>query len=100
MRADSQGIFGVHTAHSKAQTALGFFRSSLQLGKYFLDHVAATAVITAATEGRFMPLGGGVLVRDDMGETIGAAGVSGGAPEIDDEIITAAVRSVGLTVPQ
>ncbi len=96
MRADGQGIFGVHTATGKAVSALGFGRSSLLLTPSF--DAAATAAINGATGGRFVPLGGGVVIIDEDGEPIGAAGVSGGAPAIDDEIITAAVEACGLRI--
>jgi uncharacterized protein GlcG (DUF336 family) len=97
MRADGQGIFGIDTATGKARTALGFNRTSLHLSKIFTD-AAAVAAITAATGGAFVPLGGGVAVKDAGGTTIGAAAVSGGLPEADEEIIVAAVEAVGLEV--
>lgn len=96
MRADGQGIFGIDTATGKAQTALGFNRTSLHLSKIFTD-AAAVAAITAATGGRFVPLGGGVVVQKD-GETVGAAAVSGGLPDVDEAIIVAAVEAVGFSV--
>ena len=52
--------------------------------------------IATATDGRFVPLGGGVVIADDEDETIGAVGVSGGAAAIDDEIVRAALQACGL----
>jgi uncharacterized protein GlcG (DUF336 family) len=99
LRADAAGAFGVETARGKAQAALGFNLSSLKLAQVFGSSASATAAINAATGGRFVPLGGGVLVIDAEGAIIGAAAMSGGLPEVDDEIITRAVRAVGLNVP-
>jgi uncharacterized protein GlcG (DUF336 family) len=99
LRADAAGAFGVETARGKAQAALGFNVSSLKLAQVFGSSASATAAINAATGGRFVPLGGGVLVIDAEGAIIGAAAMSGGLPEVDDEIITRAVRAVGLNVP-
>ena len=96
MRADGQGIFGIETAKGKAVTALGFNRSTLKMKDAF--DASATAAITAATGGRFVPLGGGIVIQDADARTIGAAGVSGGLPAIDDEIIIAAVEAIGLRV--
>ncbi len=96
MRADGQGIFGTDTATGKARAALGFNRTSLSLQKTFTD-AAAVAAITAATGGRFVPLGGGIVVQKD-GITVGAAAVSGGMPDVDEEIIAAAVEAIGYTV--
>jgi len=95
MRSDAQGIFGVDTALGKARSALGFNRSSLLLSKTFVDACAVSA-ITAATRGAFVPLGGGVVIQQD-GVTVGAAAISGGMPQVDHDLIVAAVESVGLT---
>lgn len=96
MRADGQGLFGIDTATGKARTALGFNRSSLALSKIFTDP-CAVAAIAAATGGRFVPLGGGVIVRDAGGAIVGAAAVSGGLPDVDEAIIVKAIESVGLS---
>lgn len=94
MRADGQGIFGVETATGKAVSALGFGRSTLlQTGSF---DGAATAAVNGATRGRFVPLGGGVVIVDGDDEPIGAVGVSGGAPAVDDEIVRAALEACGL----
>lgn len=85
MRADGQGMFGIDTATGKAQAALGFNRTSLHLSKIFTEPVAVAA-INGATGGRFVPLGGGVMVQQD-GVTVGGAAVSGGLPDVDEAII-------------
>lgn len=94
MRADGQGIFGVETATAKAISALGFGRSTMLQTPSF--DAAAVAGINGATHGRFAPLGGGVVIVDDADEPIGAVGVSGGAPAVDDEIVRAALGAHGL----
>lgn len=96
MRSDSQGIFGVDTALGKARTSLGFNRTSLHLSRIFTDP-CAVAAITAATDGAFVPLGGGVVIQDN-GVTVGAAAVSGGLPDVDEAIVVAAVEAAGLSV--
>ena len=94
MRADGQGIFGIETATAKAISALGFGRSTMLQTPSF--DAAAVAGLNGATHGRFAPLGGGVVIVDEADEPIGAAGVSGGAPAIDDEIVRAALQTCGL----
>ena len=96
MRADGQGIFGIETARGKAISALGFNRPSLQLSKTF--GAEATAAISGVTGGRFVPLGGAVIVRDGANNIVGAAAVSGGAPAVDEEIIAAACEAAGFVV--
>jgi uncharacterized protein GlcG (DUF336 family) len=98
LRADAAGSFGVDIARGKAQTALGLNASSLKLAQVFGAAPASTTAINAVTGGRFVPIGGGVLVINSQGHVIGAAGVSGGAPETDDAIVTQAVRAAGLDV--
>lgn len=95
MRSDTQGNFGVDTALGKARTALGFNRSSLHLSKVFTDP-CGVAALSGATQGAFVPLGGGVVIQHD-GMTVGAAAVSGGLPDVDDKIIRVAIKAVGLS---
>jgi uncharacterized protein GlcG (DUF336 family) len=97
MRADRQGIFGVETAQAKCTAALGFNRPSLHLSKVF-QNAGAIAALQGAVDGKFLPLGGAVVVLDENDDIIGAAGVSGGLPEVDEEIIVTAVEAVGLKV--
>lgn len=96
MRGDGVGTFGIDIAKGKAATALGFNASSLTLGAWFGQNGAATAGLTAVTDGRFLPLGGGVIIQDEQGVTIGAAAVAGGAPETDHATIVAALNAIGL----
>ena len=95
MRADGQGIFGVDIAKGKAITALGFGRNTSLMGNF---EAAGVAGLSGVTGGRFLPIGGGVLARDDAGNLLGAAAVAGGAPAVDEEIIIAAVEAAGLKV--
>ena len=95
MRSDAQGTFGIDTALGKARTALGFNRSSLLLGKTFVDP-CGVAALSGATNGAFLPLGGGVVIQQD-GVTVGAAAISGGMPDVDDQLIRAALSACGFT---
>ncbi len=99
LRADGVGTFGVDIAHAKAMTALGFGRSSMQIAKGLGTNPAVVAGLTAATGGRFLPIGGGVLIRDATGTLLGAAAAAGSAPENDEKFIVSGVRAAGLVVP-
>jgi len=46
--------------------------------------------------GRVLPVPGGVLIRSDEGEVIGAAGASGDIADNDEACLVAAIRKVGL----
>ena len=95
LRSDAQGNFGIDSALGKARTALGFNRSSLHLSKVFVDP-CGVAALSGATGGAFVPLGGGVVIQHD-GITIGAAAISGGLPEVDDNLIRSALAACGLS---
>jgi uncharacterized protein GlcG (DUF336 family) len=95
MRNDAQGNFGVETAQAKCTAALGFNRSSLALASIFANP-AAVAGLQGAVKGRFLPLGGAVVVADGDNNILGAAGISGGLPEVDHAVIVKAVEEVGL----
>jgi uncharacterized protein GlcG (DUF336 family) len=94
MRSDAQGIFGVDTALGKARSALGFNRSTLLLSRTFVNP-CAVAALNGATHGAFVPLGGGIVIQQD-GTTVGAAAISGGMPEVDDDIIRKAATAAGF----
>jgi uncharacterized protein GlcG (DUF336 family) len=95
LRNDAQGIFGVETAQAKCTAALGFGRSSLALAAIF-SNPSAVAGLQGAVKGKFLPLGGAIVVADVNGDIVGAAGVSGGLPDVDHAIICKAVEAAGL----
>jgi len=96
MRSDGQSAFAVDIARAKAQTALGFRKSTLQLAEYFGKAAASTIAIAQATHQRFIPIGGGVVIADADGEILGAVAVAGGMPPVDDAIARAALSAAGL----
>lgn len=96
LRNDAQGAFGFDTARAKAQTALGFGKSSKRLAEIFGDDPAATVGINAAVGGCFIPIAGAVVVHDAANTVVGAVSISGGNPLADDEVARAAVERVGL----
>ncbi len=100
MRADEVGNFGIDIALAKAVTALGFGMSSAQIGTLLGSNPAAVAGIIGATGGRFLPIGGGVLIKDPSGMLLGAVGVAGSSPDNDARFATEAVRAAGLVVPE
>lgn len=96
MRSDTQGAFGIDIALAKAKSAIGFRRSTLQLAAHFGSNPSSTIGVIAATGGRFIPIGGGVVVMDRHDLIIGAVAVAGGMPDVDDAIARDALKAVGL----
>jgi len=98
MRADGVGTFGIDIALAKASTALGFGMSSGRIATMLGGNQAAVAGIVGATGGRFLPLGGAVLVLDAAGTVLGAAAVAGSSPENDERFASEGVRTAGLAL--
>jgi len=98
MRADGVGNFGIEIALAKASTALGFGMSSGAVASMLGGNQGLVTGIAGATGGRFLPLGGGILIRDAAGVLLGAAAVAGSLPENDERFAAAGVRAAGLVV--
>lgn len=95
-RSDGAGPFTIDIATAKARTAIGFGRATLKTGEIFLANPSAVSAIGDAVGGKFLPLGGGIVVLDSEGVVIGGAAFAGGAPDVDHAIISAAVKAAGL----
>ena len=52
--------------------------------------------LAAASDGRFVPVTGGVLVRDGAGDVIGAVGISGDTSDNDEKCAIAGITAAGL----
>jgi uncharacterized protein GlcG (DUF336 family) len=95
-RSDGSGILRAEIAFGKAWGALGMGLPSRALAKRSIAMPVFYGTLAAASGGRFIPVPGGVLIRDGDQRTIGAIGVSGDTSDNDEDCATEAVRSVGL----
>ena len=96
-RQDGSGILRADIAIGKAWGALGMGISSRTIRDRLRDRPAFQGALAAASDGRFIPVPGGVLVRDGAGHVIGAVGISGDASDKDEYAAIAGVRAAGLT---
>jgi uncharacterized protein GlcG (DUF336 family) len=55
------------------------------------------AAVTSAVGGTLVPVPGGVLVRDDGGDLVGAVGVTGDTSDNDEAAAVAGITGAGLT---
>jgi uncharacterized protein GlcG (DUF336 family) len=53
--------------------------------------------LTAASDGRLIPVPGGVLIKDGAGEIVGAVGISGDTSDRDELCGVAGIKAAGLT---
>jgi uncharacterized protein GlcG (DUF336 family) len=96
-RSDDSGILRNEIAFAKAWGALGMGLPSRALAKRAQTTPGFFTALAAVSDGRMIPVPGGVLVRDDAGAVLGAVGVSGDTSDNDEECAVAAIRGAGLT---
>lgn len=95
-REDGSGILRPEVAVGKAYGALGMGVNTRLLRDRLADRPAFQAALAAASRGRFVPVPGGVLVRDSAGRVLGAVGVSGDTSDRDEYCAIAGIQAAGL----
>ncbi len=95
-REDGSGIVREQVAAGKAWGALGIGIASRTIGGRNQGREAFMAGVAAASDGRFIPVPGGVLVIEN-GQAIGAVGVSGDTSDADEECAIAGIEAAGYT---
>jgi uncharacterized protein GlcG (DUF336 family) len=95
-REDGSGILRPEIAIGKAWGALGMGVSSRTLGRRLAERTAFQNALAAASDGRFVAVPGGVLVRGAGGEVIGAVGISGDTSDKDEYAAITGIRAAGL----
>lgn len=93
---DGSGILRFDIALGKAWGALGMGISSRQIRDRLSKRPAFQNALSAASDGRFVPVPGGVLIEDADGDTIGAVGISGDTSEKDEYCAVGGIRKAGL----
>lgn len=83
-------------AHGKAYGALALGVGSRALMARAEQQAYFIAAVTSAV-GAMIPVPGGVLVRGDGGELLGAVGISGDTSDNDEAACVAGIEAVGLT---
>jgi uncharacterized protein GlcG (DUF336 family) len=95
-REDNSSLLRPQIASGKAWGALGMGFG----GREFARRAAAAPVfigaIIAASEGRIVPVPGGVLIRDAQGAVIGSVGISGDVSEQDEACAVFGIKAAGL----
>ena len=95
-RQDGCGTLRRAIAEGKASAALGMGIGSRIIRDRLKERPAFQAAIAAASDGRFIPVPGGVLVLNADGEAIGAVGVSGDASDKDEYAAISGVHAAGF----
>lgn len=94
-REDGASILRPTIAVGKAWGAVGMGESSRRLSERLKDRPAFLSALSTMSEGKVVPVAGGVLImRQD--EIIGAVGVSGGTADEDEVCAIAGIQAAGL----
>jgi len=95
-KQDDSSMLRYEMAHGKCYAALALGRSS-SLVRYraeqrplFMDY------LLRVSDGRMFCENGGMLVRDGDGALLGAVGVTGETPELDEELCAHGIRAAGF----
>lgn len=93
-REDGATHLRFNIAFGKAWGAIALGMNSRKFAEMAQDRPAFIAALDTMTEGKIVPSAGGVLIKDKSGVTIGAIGISGDLPDIDEECAMAALEAL------
>ncbi len=94
-REDNSGILRPEVATGKAWGALGMGVNTRLLRDRLADRPSFQAALAVASDGRFIPVPGGVLIRGPDGAVIGAVGISGDTSDKDEACAIAGIEAAG-----
>ncbi|GKX36229.1 MAG: hypothetical protein MnENMB40S_38470 [Rhizobiaceae bacterium MnEN-MB40S] len=92
---DGSGIMRFDVAFGKAWGALGMGISSRQIRDRLINRPVFQTALASASDGRLIPVPGGVLIENEKGETIGSVGVSGDTSEKDELCAIKGIHKAG-----
>ena len=95
-REDGCGVLRYDIAFGKAWAALGMGMSTRLIRDRLVNRPAFQSALASASDGRFIPVPGGVLILNAQKSVIGAVGVSGDASDRDEYCAIHAIQVAGL----
>ena len=95
-KEDGASMIRFEMAYGKAYAALALGRSSKLVHRRAEERPIFMRYLIAASGEQIFPEGGGMLIRDDTGEVIGAVGVTGDTEERDEELAIHGIHAAGL----
>jgi uncharacterized protein GlcG (DUF336 family) len=93
---DGTSLLRDKVAHGKAFGALGLGLGSRAIFQRAQEQPYFVSAANAIAGGALVPVPGGVLVKGQGGEVIGAVGISGDTSDNDEACAVAAITSVSL----
>jgi uncharacterized protein GlcG (DUF336 family) len=95
-KEDGSAMMRFEMALGKAYAALALGRSSSLVRERAEERPLFMSYLMHAADGRIFAEGGGMLIRDDRCELIGAVGVTGDVESRDEELAAHGIRAAGL----
>ena len=95
-REDAASMFRTDIATGKAWAAVGMGASSRTLLERAKANPQFFGALSATAGGKFLPQTGAVLIKDQNGNTLGAAGASGGTGDEDEAVCLHGIDAAGL----
>lgn len=96
-REDGSGILRPQIAQAKAWGTLGLGIGGRAITDRAASHPSFVAALSDISQGRIVPVPGGVLVLDPSGQVIGAVGVTGDLSDHDEACAVSGIDSAGFT---
>jgi uncharacterized protein GlcG (DUF336 family) len=95
-KEDGASMLRFEMAYGKAYAALALGRSSKLVHLRAEERPIFMRYLIAASGEQLFPEGGGMLIRGDNGEVIGAVGVTGDTEDRDEELAIHGIHAAGL----
>ena len=96
-REDHASLLRPQIAEGKAWSVLGMGFGGREFARRATTGPLFLTALMAASNGRIIPVPGGVLIRDGAGTIIGAVGITGDTWDNDEACAVAGVKAAGLT---
>ncbi len=96
-RQDQCSIMRFEIAHGKAYAALALGRSTRFMQETLaVQRPGFVEALATAANGKFIPVAGGFLIRNQKGQLLGAIGVTGDTADNDELVAADAVNGAGF----
>ncbi|MFH6566349.1 GlcG/HbpS family heme-binding protein [Pseudomonas kulmbachensis] len=95
-REDGASLLRPSIAIGKAWGAIALGKGSRLLALDAQQRPAFFAALNGMGQSDVVPAPGGVLIRDESGQVVGAIGISGDTSDIDEQCAISAVEALGL----
>jgi uncharacterized protein GlcG (DUF336 family) len=99
-KEDGASMMRFEMAYGKCYAALSLGRNSSLVKARQQEKPDFVRFLIAASDERLFAEGGGMLIRNDNGDVIGAVGVTGDTEERDDDLAEHGIHAAGLKTDQ